>query len=147
MSNMGDMVANLPVPHHDGSMISPAIDRTIEVIKNYDWHLDVRWIPRDNRAPGDAAFAIVYTGNGPEYVVMYVDTEEDMVNSNHVLQRIAEADNKNGSVEQIMEAKNRLVRERQQKQYEDAIEEANDLAAHIWKSPKARYRHNGHVYE
>jgi hypothetical protein len=137
----------MPVPHHDGSLISPAIDRTIEIIKNYDWHLDVRWIPRDNRAPGDAAFAIIYQNNGEEYVVMYVDTEEGMINSDRVLQRIAEADNKNGSVEQAMEAKNRMVKERQQAQYEDAIAESNDLAAHIWRSPKARYRHNGVVYE
>ena len=143
-------VANLPVPHEDGSMISPAIDRTIEVIQNYDWHLCVKWVPRDRRAPGDAAFAIMYsqTGNfdAPDYIVMYVETEEDMVNSDEVLRRLTGADNRNGSVEQATEAANRLVRERQQQQYEDAIAEANELAAAIWKSPKSTYKHNGVKY-
>ncbi|HET7713137.1 MAG TPA: hypothetical protein VFK94_01270, partial [Patescibacteria group bacterium] len=83
----------------------------------------------------------------PDYVVMYIDNEEDMINSDRILARLAEADNRNGSVEQVVEAKNRLVRERQRKQYEEALEEAHDLAAHIWKSPKARYKHNGVVYE
>jgi hypothetical protein len=146
-----DFVADLPVPHEDGSLISPAIDRTIEVIKEYDWHLDVKWIPRDRRAPGDAAFAVTYSSTGnhdaPEYVVMYVDTEEDMCKPNQVLEKLARADNRNGSVEQEVEASNRLVRERQRKQYEEEIGEANELAAAIWKSPKARYRHNGRVYE
>jgi hypothetical protein len=132
-------------------MISPAIDRVIEVVKEYDWHLDVKWVPRDRRAPGDAAFAITYskTGNhdAPDYVVMYVDTEEEMCRPNFVLEKLARADNRNGSVEQAVEAANRLVREAKQKKYEDELAEANDLAMHIWKSPKARYRHNGHVYE
>ncbi|HET7713758.1 MAG TPA: hypothetical protein VFK94_05855, partial [Patescibacteria group bacterium] len=89
-------------------MISPAIDRTIEVIKNYDWHLDVKWIPRDRRGEGDAPFAITYSQTGnhdvPDYVVMYIDNEEDMINSDRILARLAEADNRNGSVEQVVEA-------------------------------------------
>ncbi len=144
-------ITDMPVPHEDGSLISPAIDRTIEVIKDYDWHLDVKWVPRDRRAPGDAAFAITYSSTGnhdvPEYVVMYVDTEEDMCKPNEVLDKLARADNRNGSVEQEMEAANRMVKERQRKQYEDAMAEQHELAAAIWKSPKARYRHNGVTYE
>jgi len=149
--SMEPFILNTPVPHEDGSLISPAIDRSIDVIRQYDWHLDVKWVPRDRRGPDDAAFAITYsqTGNhdAPDYVVMYVETEEDMINSDEVLGRLAFADNRNGSVDSKVNAKNAMVRARQRQQYEDAMAEAHDLAQHIWKSPKHQYKHDGVIYE
>jgi len=148
---MESFIVNAPVPHEDGSLISPAIDRTIDVIRQYDWHLDVKWIPRDKRKPGDSAFAITYSQLGnhdrPDYVVMYVDDEEQMINSDAILNRLADADGRNGSVEARVNAKNAMVHARQKAQYDDAMAEAHDLASHVWRSPKHQYKHDGIIYE
>lgn len=138
---------DVPVPHEDGSFISQRVSDLVETIRGYDPNIDVRWIPPSNRAAGDPAFALVDTHPGrAEYVIMYVQSEKEFDGS--VLERVIKADMaKNGRILDDVEAQNAAVRLLQIKKQQDELAEAHDLAHHILKSPKARYKHNGVVYE
>jgi GTPase Era involved in 16S rRNA processing len=138
---------DVPVPHDDGSMISEKISRIVELIREYDENLDVRWIHPSKRALGDAAFAIIEkTRHGKEVVAFYVQSEDEF--DERVLERIYKADAaKHGHILNQVDAANAAVRAVQQKKAQEQLEEAADLSYHILRSPKARYRHNGIVYE
>lgn len=136
---------SLPVPHDDGHWISERVSRIVELIREYDSRLDVRWIPPENREPGDAALAVIEnTPTGP-MVAFYVQDEKEF--DERILARIYEGDNKHGNVLDKIEAHNAALRAYQEKQYQDQLEDAGDLAMHILRSPKTRYKHNGRVYE
>lgn len=146
MSLDASFMVDAPIPRATGEFISPKVDRVIELIQQYDHHLEVRYIPRNRRTDHDPAFAIVYTGGGcADFVVMYVANEDEM--DDRVLARIYAADNGQQNVLNAVDAQNLAVKNLQRAKYEDALAESADLAAHIWKSPKSRYKHNGVVYE
>lgn len=139
-------VINLPVPHDDGSFISQRVSRIVELIRDYDPNLDVRWIPARSRRDGDPAFAIVTKDlTGREYVVFYVQDEQDF--DGRVLERLYQADAaKHGNILSEIDARNKAVRALQEKEHQEQMEEAKDLAYHILKSKKHEYKHNGIKY-
>jgi hypothetical protein len=139
-------MVDAPIPTEDGTWISPKVARVAELLTAYDWHLEVKWIPPAQRAHDDPAFAICYTHGGcPDFVVMYVQDESEM--DERVLQRIYAADNGQANVLNALEAHNKAVKDLQRAKYEDALAEANDLAAHIWKSKLNTYKHDGIKYQ
>lgn len=139
---IASMVADLPVPHDDGSFVSAKVSRVVEAIRDYDRNLDVRWMPPAQRGPGDNAFMIIHTDpNGREQVVMYVRTEEEM--DERVPGRIYAADKQGADVTNAIEAQNRAVRELKQRRFQESMAEANDLARAMLRSGKHEYNHNG----
>lgn len=141
------MLANLPVPHADGSFISERVSRLIEIIRDYDRHLDVRWIPPAQRAADDPGFALVSAVPGqPEYVVFYIQDESKF--DGGVLERLYQMDAaKHGNILTKIEAENAAVKAIQAKLHTERLEEAHDIAYHIQRSSLNNYRHNGRTYE
>lgn len=142
-----NMVMNLPVPHEDGSFISQKVSRVVEIIRDYDHNIDVRWIPPNQRGAEDPAFAIVGKDiHGREYVIFYVQDESQF--DGRVLERLFQMDQaKNGNVLSDIDAKNAAVRAIRAKLHQEQLEEAHDLAQSILKSKKHTYRHDGVKYE
>ncbi len=124
----------------DGQFVSAAIERVVLAIKEYEPTLEVKWIPPAQRTEGMAAFAIIHDapGNKP-YVLFYVPTEEEF--DERVLKKIIANDqriNPQGFSElEAWEQTHKLI-ERQK--YLDKIEEANDIAAHVLRSPLHEYK-------
>lgn len=138
--NLGD----LPVPHDDGHWINERVSRVVELIREYDHRLDVRWLPPEMRGPGDAAFAIIEnTPQGPVIAFM-VQTEEEF--DERVLARIYSGDMANGNVQENLEAKNRAVRAIREKRWQEELEEQMEIAKAVLRSPKDTYRVGKKVY-
>ena len=145
--NMAAITANLPIPHQDGSFISERVSRLVEVIRDYDRHLDVRWIPPNQRAEDDPAFALVSSVPGQaEYVIFYIQDESKF--DGGVLERLYQMDAaKHGNILTKIEAENKAVKAIQEKLHKERLEEAHDLAYSIRRSSKNYYKHNGFTYE
>lgn len=147
MSLDQNFLADLPIPHDDGSFISAKVSRIAELVRDYDPNIDVRWVRPQDRSPGDPAFAIVDASPGrPEYVIFYVQDESEF--DGRVLERLYQNDAaKQGNMLNALDARNQAVKAIQQKLHKEQLEEQKDLAYHILKSKKHVYRHNGIRYE
>lgn len=141
-----EMIQNLPVPHEDGSFISAKVSRIVELIRENDPGVDVRWIPPNQRAADDPAFALVGKDvNGREYVIFYVQSEAEF--DGRVVERLIQLDQaKRGNPLSEMEARNAAVKAIQQKLHQEQLEEAKELAYSILKSKKHTYKHDGVTY-
>lgn len=137
---------NLPIPLSDGHWISAKVARTVEILKEYDPKLDVAWIPPENREPGEPAFMIIeHTSKGPK-PIFSVESEEYM--DERLLEKIYMYDTaKHKDVLSEMDARNKARRDMVRKEHEEKLAEAHDLAFHVFKSPKIRYKHGGITYE
>jgi hypothetical protein len=147
MDLSSSMLANLPVPHEDGSFVSERVSRLVEIIRDYDRNIDVRWIPPSQRAADDPAFALVTKDTGGrEYVIFYIQDESKF--DGGVLERLYQMDAaKHGNILTKIETENMAVKAIQEKLHKERLEEAHDVAYHIQKSSKNYYRHNGFTYE
>ncbi len=143
----GAMLANLPVPHEDGSFVSERVSRLVEIIREYDRNVDVRWVPPSQRAADDPAFALVTKDTaGREYVIFYIQDESKF--DAGVLERLYQMDaNKHGNILTKIETENMAVKAIQEKLYKERLEEAHDLAYSIQRSTKNYYKHDGRTYE
>lgn len=139
-------LTNLPVPLSDGHWINAKVQRTVELLKEYDSNLDVVWIPPEKRDPGEAAFMVIeLTPKGPK-PVFSVQDEDHM--DERLLEQVYRYDSaKHGNVLNEMDARNQARRDMVRKEHEDQMAAAHDLAAHILRSPKTRYKHDGVTYE
>ncbi len=127
-------------PMSDGSWVSDKVARVAELIREYDPRLDVKWIPREARHEGDAAFAITErTADGREVVAFHVQSEAEM--DERVLERIYLADNTKHDVQARMEAKNKAARELARKAAQDAHEDRMEFARFLSKSPLHTIKH------
>lgn len=135
-------LADIAVPMSDGSWASAKVARIAELIEQYDPSLEVRWIPRDRRVPGDDAFQIVeHCPNGQVVVAFSVRDESQF--DERVLKRIVAADNAITNVQDRMETQNAVLKELEDRRKEDAQAEARSLAAAVFQSPLNRYVHGG----
>jgi len=145
MDILSQMMADAPAAHEDGHFISAKVSRIVELIRDFDPRLDVKWVPPEHRAPGDAAFAIVERiADGREQPVFYVQTEEEM--DERVLARIYESDVAHNDVMGKMEANNRAIKAAEDAKFRDMQEESHDLMRSVLKSGKHNYQHNGKTY-
>lgn len=136
------MIADLPVPHDDGSFVSAKVSRVVEAIRDYDPNLDVRWMPPSHRGPDDNAFMIVHTmPDGSAHVVMYVKNEEDM--DERVLGRIYAADKQGNAVMNEIDAMDRAAKELKDRRFRESMEEAADLSRSMLRSGLHTFNHNG----
>ena len=134
MVHINEMVADLPEVHTDGSWWSANISRIVELIREYDPTLDVKYIPRDKREPGDSAFCITERlRDGREVVAFYVHDESEF--DERVLTRVYAADNQKKDVQAAMEAHNNAIRAIERKRYEESLADAADKARFLWRTP------------
>ena len=141
------MLAGLPVPHDDGSFISEKVSRVVEVVREYNPNIDVRWIRPSDRDNNEPAFAIVDATPGHlEYVIFYVQDESEF--DGRILERLYQNDAaKHGNLLSELDARNAAVKAIQDNLHKERLEESKDLAYHILKSPKHTYKHDGVTYE
>lgn len=126
----------------DGGMVSAEAKRVIMAIREYEPTLDVRWIPPAARKEGDAAYAIIHDapGNSP-YIMFYVKNDEDMNMS--VLSKIIYNDQRNGEDQWSDETALAEANKRMDHQiFLDHVEEMNDIAQHVLRSPLNDYKVN-----
>lgn len=142
---MSGWLADAPTAHDDGHFISAKVSRIVELIREYDPRLDVKWIPPEHREPGDAVFSIIErTSDGKEHIAFHVQSEEEFNES--VLARIYAADVDHNDVLGRVEANNRAIRDADAARKRDAMEERHDLMRTLLASPKHNFRHDGKEY-
>lgn len=137
---------NLPGNTHivvDGQFVNARVSRVVEAINTY-YHGEVRvtYLPEKARTDGQAAFAVEHHPSGQRpYVIFYVKNEEDF--DERVLQRLIFNDQRHGKVDiSELEAWDKAKAAVSRQEYLDAMEEANDIAFHVFKSPKNTYKVN-----
>lgn len=132
------------IPHKaevvDGQFVNQRVSQVIAAMKEYCPEIEVQWIPPGARLKGDAAFRILhYPDGGEPYVVRHVATEEDF--DARILMELILGDQRNGKVtlsqiEAAEEAAKRVAHQR----FLDEIEEANEKAHAVLRSPLNTYR-------
>ena len=141
---MDDIFAQMAEPLADGSWINSRIARIVEIIQDYDPMLEVRWIPRNKRDPGDDVFQIV--DKRINRVAFTVKDEASFDES--VLNKIFKADmtkKNNGPLTLLeeIELENNTRKIMLAKEKMDRDEDKSDEVATILKSPLNAYRHRG----
>ena len=136
---------DLPTVHDDGHFISAKVSRVVELIREYDHHLDVKWVPPDKRGPNDPAFAITERlGDGREVVAFYVDTEDHF--DEGVLARIYMGDNTKNDVQARVTAQNAAAEAVRHAKQREELEEYYSLLGSMITSKKHTYKHEGRKY-
>lgn len=137
---------DLPTAHDDGRFISAKVSRIVELVREYDHRLDVKWIPPNMRGEGDAAFAVTERlKDGSEVVAFYIDSEEHFDET--VLARIYESDNTKNDVQARIDAQNKAVNDVKASRQRDERYAHYDLMSSIIRSPKHTYKHNGRKFD
>jgi hypothetical protein len=146
-----DYYAMAAVPLDDGSWVPSKVKAIAEVISDFFPDLEVRWLPRDKRRPGDAAYQIIEkTRDGAEVVAFVVNSEEEF--DERLLKKIFESDAsrcKNGPLEILekLDAHNNAIKALKLKEQNNALEAANEFTKSVLRSPLNRYQHNGYRYD
>lgn len=136
---------DLPTVHDNGMFISAKVSRIIELIREHDSNLDVKWIPPSLRKEGDAAFAITERlRDGSEVVAFYVDSEEHF--DEDVLARVYEADNQFHDVSTMLESKNAAAKRAAEAKAAEERAQHVDLMRSMVQSKKHTYRHGGRKF-
>jgi hypothetical protein len=129
-----------------GRFIDSNQNRIAQLIQEYNPQLSLGWIPPEHRKESNLPeFAVLCTpepGREP-YVVFYVK-ESEM--DSRVLARIYLSDRKNGDPVARMESTEAAVKALKEREFQDEMAEAHDMAYHILKSRKNWYKHNGKTY-
>ena len=125
------------------TFVSQRIVQLVEAIRDYSSELDVEWVPPRARRPGQAAFAIKHTptNGNPPYVIKYVNSEEEF--DERILMAIIQGDQRvNGAKISDFEAWEQAQSRLKKQKKLDEMEEAHDVALHVFKSPLNSYRVN-----
>lgn len=123
----------------DGQFVSQKISRIVEAIRDYSPELEVKWVPPLDRSPDQAAFAIIHNPpGGNSYVIFHVKTEDEF--DERVLQRIIHNDGRSGHASRSeFEAWEQAQMLLKKQEYLDRMEEAQDIAKHVFQSHKNTY--------
>jgi len=124
----------------DGQFVSERVHRIVAAIQEYSPELMVQWIPPGARNDEQAAFKIVHYPLGEKpYVVFHVKNEDEF--DERILARIIAGDQRNGRVTYSdIEASEKARQLLDKQKFLDAIEEANDIAHHVFRSHKTTYK-------
>jgi hypothetical protein len=122
----------------DGHIVTAKALRVVEIIRDYDHHLEVEWIPPEHRLPGDDAIRIVdTTKRGLARMVMSFKDEGEFTaqDGRAVLERLFLADHERGNPMRRMEAHNDAARVLALKREREQYEEGLDLMRHALAGP------------
>ena len=127
------------IPVDDGRWVSEEYERLAQVIRDYDPHLGLRWIPPEHRTREDKEpYCIVDTTTN--YVVLYASELDTPVS---ILAKLWGADNARGNVLVRIDAQNAAQQALDMRKQMDKMEDAHDLAKFLWQSPLNFMKHNG----
>jgi hypothetical protein len=142
---LNDLGIDAFVPAEDGTFISERHARIAEILHDYDPTMELTWIPRDKREPGDMPFAVVKTEDtGLRYVICYADESNC---DERLLARVWSMDATKTDVFGNLEAHNAALEALKLKKQMEEMEEAHEISSSILRSRKNVYRHNGVVYQ
>lgn len=129
-----------PTEFIDGQFVSQKHRQIVDAIRQYDPHIEVQWIPPAARAPHQAAFRLVHNESGKEpYIMFHVRKDEDF--TTEILMRIIASDQRvNGVSISEFEAAEQAAKLVAEQRAFDAMEEAQDIALHVFKSPLNDYK-------
>lgn len=131
------------VPLTDGHWVSEQFAQIAEIVHDYDEHLELAWIPPENRTDKTPPYAIVETnGEGKRSIVFTVE-EADL---NHtILARLFRGDTHKNNVIANIEADEVARKALEMKKQMERAEERMDFVKSVVGSPLHSYRHNGRV--
>lgn len=123
----------------DGHFVERDVLGIIQKIMDYDRNLKVQYLEYAANM-NEAPWRIVeLCKDGKWRVVMYAWEMNEAV-----FERIWKADTQKFNVGSEIEFNNARVRSEQQRRYRDDMDEAQDIAAHVFASPKGRYTLEDH---
>lgn len=131
------------VPTESGHWVSNEFAQIAEIVNDYDPHLQLVWIPPEQRTDNTPPFAILETtGEGKQNIVFTIK-EEDL---NHtVLTRLFRGDTHKNDVLANIEADEIARQALELKDKLEKSEERRDFIAAVARSPKHSYKHNGRI--
>lgn len=129
-----------PTEFVDGQFVSQKHRQIVDAIRDYDPHIEVQWVPPGARRPQQAAFRLVHNEPGKEpYIMFHVRKDEDF--TTEILMRIIASDQRvNGTSISAIEAAEQAAALVAKQKMMDEMEEAHDIALHVFKSPKNDYK-------
>lgn len=131
------------IPTEDGRWVSENYERLARIIKDYDEHLELAWIPYDQRRNEDSKpYAIVDTRT---QTVIFFASELDT--PEQILARLFSGDNLKGNVLDRIEAQERASQAMQHKKWLDELEDAADQAYFLKQSHLHTVRFNGKKFD
>lgn len=123
------------VPAEDGSFVSEKHARIAEMIREYDPHLRLAWIPENRRTdPRDKPFAVIENRQGKDYIAFFADECDE-----RILARLFENDSNKHDVQSRMERENDAKRAYAAKVHVEEMTEMHARAHAVLKSPKSKY--------
>lgn len=134
-----DLNLDVFVPAEDGTFVSETHARIAEILQDYDSTIHLAWIPPADRVANDPPFAVIKTEeNGRRYVICYSDTCDE-----RLLARVWSMDSSKHDIGATLNASRAAYEALQLKKEQERLDEANEMAAAILKSPLHTYKHNG----
>lgn len=123
------------IPSETGHWVSEDFERLASVIKDYDFNLELRWIPTDKRTREDKKpYVIMDTlSNTPVLFASELDTPVD------ILERLFMADNGKGNVLSKIDARNNAQQAMNMKAQMDIYEELHDMAGFLMGNKSKHY--------
>lgn len=124
----------------DNNFVLRTAVQTVKAIKEYEPDIDVQYLPVGARKEGQAAYRVVHRPLGQmPYVMFTVRRDEDMTPD--VLQKIMVNDQRNNELKMSdLEFHEAAVAAAERQAYLDRMEEANDIAYHVFKTKKNDYK-------
>lgn len=131
-----------------GHYLSQDHQRIAEIIHDYDPDMSLVWIPPADRAFSDThPYAIIHRQpDGRDIMVMKL-TEIEMGNGREVLVRLWNGDTRKHDVFSDIMAHEAAAEVIAAKKRADELEERQDMAKTILKSPLHTYKHNGRRFD
>lgn len=124
----------------DGHFVQRDVLGIIQKIMDYDPNLKVQYLEHAANMNNAPWRIVEHCYDGQWRVVMYVWELTEQV-----FERIWKADTQKADVLSMIDANNNRVRADQKRRYRDEMDEANDIAAHVFASPKGRYTVEDHA--
>lgn len=131
------------VPLTDGHWVSEQFAQIAEIIHDYDEHLQLAWIPPEQRTDKTPPYAILETNGEGKISVVFTIEEADL---NHtVLARLFRGDTHKNNVLANIEADEVARKALEYKKELERAEERQDFIKSVVGSPLHSFRHNGRI--
>lgn len=132
-------------PLVDGYWVSEQFAQIAEVIHDYDSHMELAWIPPEQRTDKTPPYAVMETNGEGKRTLVFTIEEMDL---NHtVLARLFRGDTHKNNVLANIEADEIARKALEMKKEMEKAEERQDLIASIAGSPLHTYHHNGKKFQ
>lgn len=132
-------------PLVDGHWVSEEYAQIAEIIHDYDKHLQLAWIPPEQRNDKTPPFAVLETSGDGQVNIVFTIKENEL--DHRVLARLFAGDTHNKDVMAMLESDEAARKALELKKKMEIAEERRDIISTIVKSPLHTFRHNGHKFQ